>query len=542
MKIVTGFLNISIGTKLAIMGSSALMLSTIVLVLVGAWQSSVFNAQAQAQVEKLIDKELDDLASSTLNLIAMHNEQIQGQIDTGLEVGHKAMDEAGRIRLTNNTTLWLVTNRFTRDGQSVELPKMYIGGTVVSRNDMFTLPSPIVDDVGEIAGVKSSIFQRMNEDGDMVQVMTNIADPDGTRAVGTYIPATNPDGSPNPVVSTLLHGETYRGREFVADDWYQSAYEPLLDTKGQIIGAFYVGVKEGNMVALRQAIINTPVGETGYIYVIGGQGSDRGHYIISQNGKRDGENIWETQDADGSYVIRSIVNKGIALGPGELATERYPWQNAGDPAPRWKVARIAYYEPWDWVIGVSTYEDDYDVFRNQLLASRRQMIQNLVLAGIGVALLGGIMTWLFAQTIIRPLKRVTRAADHLAQTDLPILLNSVKEMAQGNLNTSVELRLVAVESGSQDELGQMANAFNQMNRVLTDVGTAMNQTISSWRELVSDLAHQANQVHVASEQMTHTANRSSTATTHITDMIAQVVQGVPSKPQISAMLPLWYRI
>ena len=85
------------------------------------------------------------------------------------------------------------------------------------------------------------------------------------------------------------------------------------------------------------------MGKTGYVYVIAGKGENRGHYIISQRGERDGEDIWNVKDSDNQYVIQSIIKKAIILKSGKLATVRYRWQNPEDSFPRWKIARLTYY-------------------------------------------------------------------------------------------------------------------------------------------------------------------------------------------------------
>ena len=69
----------------------------------------------------------------------------------------------------------------------------------------------------------------MNDKGDMLRVCTNVMKTDGKRAVGTFIPATNPNGQPNPVVQTVLKGQTFKGKAFVVDRWYLTAYEPIKD-------------------------------------------------------------------------------------------------------------------------------------------------------------------------------------------------------------------------------------------------------------------------------------------------------------------------
>jgi len=47
------------------------------------------------------------------------------------------------------------------------------------------------------------------------------------------------------------------------------------------------------------------VGKTGYVYVL----DSKGNYVISQDGKRDGECLWEAKDNDGTLFIQDIVRR-----------------------------------------------------------------------------------------------------------------------------------------------------------------------------------------------------------------------------------------
>ena len=131
---------------------------------------------------------------------------------------------------------------------------------------------PIVDEVTRLVGETATVFQRMNENGDMLRVATTVETLEGKRAIGTYIPAINPDGVENPVISTILKGETYHGRAYVVNAWYLTAYAPLTGWDGNLVGMIYVGVKQKTVEArVRQAILQTKVGRTGYVYVLGRQ-------------------------------------------------------------------------------------------------------------------------------------------------------------------------------------------------------------------------------------------------------------------------------
>ncbi|MBM3474401.1 MAG: HAMP domain-containing protein [Armatimonadetes bacterium] len=68
-----------------------------------------------------------------------------------------------------------------------------------------------------------------------VRVATNVQGPDGKRAVGTRVSAEVHD-------RVLVAGGLWEGPAFVVGNWYMSAYEPLRDLRGRIVGMLYVGV------------------------------------------------------------------------------------------------------------------------------------------------------------------------------------------------------------------------------------------------------------------------------------------------------------
>lgn len=54
---------------------------------------------------------------------------------------------------------------------------------------------------------------------------------EGKRAVGTYIP------SDSVVYKTLKRGETFKGKAYVVNDCYLTAYTAIRDIDGEIVGA-----------------------------------------------------------------------------------------------------------------------------------------------------------------------------------------------------------------------------------------------------------------------------------------------------------------
>jgi len=367
---------------------------------------------------------------------------------------------------------WSAVNQFSKAKTSVSLPKMMVGGTWLGQNRDTGVFTPVVDDTRRLVGGTCTIFQRMNQAGDMLRVATNVEGSDGTRAIGTYIPRINPDGTPNPVVSTLLRGETFRGRAFVVNAWYITAYEPIFDAKKEVVGALYTGIPQESALSLRQSIMDTRVGDTGYVYIL----DSKGNYVISYKGKRDGENIWDATDADGNRFIQQIVKKAAALQEGEIAEQKYPWKNQGDAEARMKVARIMYFDPWDWIIGVGSYVEEFDKAERRVAAVGHR--GNIVLCVVfGVALALATLIWFFmargiASKLAGVVSQLRKSSEQLAAASNQVAESS-QRMAEG---TSEQAASLEETSSSLEEMASMTkqNADNtrQANTMSGDASEA----------------------------------------------------------------------
>jgi len=449
-----------LSAKVALMGAGSVLITAVALVLLTVWQSGQYNKLAQHEVDGLINADLDHLTQGAYNLVRTENEAVQLQVDNNLNVARHLLASSKGVRLANESTSWTATNQFTKASQELSLPKLLVGEQWIGKNSDLGVETPIVDEVTRLVGETATIFQRMNERGDMLRVATTVRTTAGERAIGTYIPAVEPDGGENAVVAAVLKGQTYHGRAYVVNAWYLTAYEPIRDQAGALVGMLYVGVKQETVASrIRHAILQGSVGKTGYIYVLGGGGEDRGRYVISFKGERDGEDIWTNQDSDGRYVIQEIIGKATRLQPGEMTTVRYRWQNRGEPEPRWKVARLAYYAPWDWVIGTSVYEDELQVYSSLLSDGRTRMVRIMGLAGLIITGLIGLCCLLVTWSITRPVRQMTEVAAKIIDGDF----------AQ------------VAPVTSQDEIGTLARTFNLMTRELNRYMERLRESEEKYR-------------------------------------------------------------
>jgi hypothetical protein len=132
-------------------------------------------------------KNLDSIALATYALCQSQQEVIQENINSSLKVAHDILQRNGKVLLNNeDKATWKhAINQYTKSVSHVELPKMMVGETWLGQNAVTSLESPIVDKVKSLVGGTCTIFQRMNDEGDMLRVCTNVEKTDGTRAIGT---------------------------------------------------------------------------------------------------------------------------------------------------------------------------------------------------------------------------------------------------------------------------------------------------------------------------------------------------------------------
>ena len=81
---------------------------------------------------------------------------------------------------------------------------------------------------------------------DDVRIATSVMDGQGERAVGSMMSAE--------VYNAISRGEKWNGKAFVFDRWNFTAYEPLRDYRGTVVGALYVGMPEQPYAELRSQI------------------------------------------------------------------------------------------------------------------------------------------------------------------------------------------------------------------------------------------------------------------------------------------------
>ena len=311
-------------------------------------------------------------------------------------------------------------------------------------------------------GNVATLFARDGDD--FLRVSTSVKKEDGSRATGTRL------GKDHPAYNTVREGKPFIGKASLFGRQYMTRYDPIKDSAGQVIGIHFVGIDiMASLEHLKETIRKVKLGRTGYTYALDATpGTAAGTLLIHP--AQEGKNIAESQDADGRFFIKEILEKrdGIVF---------YPWMNAaaGETTPREKIVVFGEYKPWNWIVGSGSYTDE--IFS---LAGRARDI--MIGATIVLTLvLVGILIFYLNRIVIVPMRALVLSSQRIADGDLT----------------------VHVDTTGKDEVGKVMNAIQQM--------------VSKLSGIIGEVSRAADTISTASEHL----SASSTEISHATEKQAQ---------------------
>jgi len=492
----------------------------VMLVLTTVQKKSVIE-KIEGELEVLARENIEHLALAVYNTCEATSKMVQNYLGLRLHDADAFFKKLGGLSLSSETISINTINPSNHQEKTVSMPKMLVEG--------LSAPDAYIDMIRGKFGGNYGLFQRVNEAGDMVLIATTISSKDGRKLKNLYLPSIQ-NNAANPVIQHILEKQAFHGIANLADGWHFTACKGITGKKGRIIGMLFTETPFQAPASLRQAIMDMKVGKSGYVYVLGGKHAfHRGHYIISKGGERDGENLWDSRSTDGRYYARSIVEKAVNLKKNQVAHDQYTWKNVGDEAPRRKVVALTYFEPWDWVIGAGTYEDDYHEVKKNVETAMNQMLWVMLISGVLVLIPIVGMALFFGQKFTKRITQITEIAGEIAKGNLSAAADAVNAMMKGGK---------AHQIGSpDDETGTLLISIKGMTESLNGLVGQVQRSGIQVTASSTELAATAKQQQSAMNQQGEATQRVSEAAAEISSVATQLeatMQQVAARSQETA--------
>lgn len=486
------------------------LLPVLVLTLLLITQQKPLTTHVKKEIEVLLETSFDNIVENIYDTFVSANDILQKNVNNALNVARYVKNQLGNITFGKETVTWHAVNQFTKETVEVIVPKFMLGGTWFAQNKSFMQNTPFVDTVKDLTDASITVFQKMNGRGDMLRIATTVPTLENERAIGTFIPALNPDGTPNTVVSTLLRGETYRGIAFAVNDWYLSAYEPIKDEAGEVIGAIYDGVKQKNVESLHRQIDELSIGKEGYGWVFKGKDVGINSSIVMKSAKVTVDNIMNDTTR---HIYEEIRKKALDLKEKKVATVYYSWKDSPSEPESAKIIKYMYFADWDWVIGITVYKQDFQKPYVEVNNSFSQLRVGTLIGAVIVLIVVCLIALYFGDVIAYPISAITVVASKVAEGDINGAAALLQSSEQGHH------RALQKSRNRDDETGRLFRAVTKMidnlNRLIGQVKKSSIQLISTANEIsstakiqettVNDFGASSNEIAAAVKEISSTA-------------------------------------
>ena len=476
---------ITLSALLAVVGT-AIAVSGVVYAVSGQ-----FAATASDQADTQIEAQLRELTTGSASLVNTTEQALSQQLTVDITAMTAHAASLGPFNEGQDELDWKVTSPGSDQVELVSLPRFMVGDTSLGQETDLERPVPVVDWVTEITGARATIFQRMNETGDMLRVATTVPNSEGKRGISTAIRVTNADGTPNKVLAAVLQGDTYQGVATVLGTGYQTVYQPITGPDGGVIGMLFVGIPQDKVSLLTDSLEKRVVGKSGYVTVVQGSGPNRGRKLAGRDdGTKVGDDLLKA-DATASWLAPAL-DAAVGLEEGEVATIEIPDDDSDQPM----LGMVAYDRTWDWVIITRARREEFNAVSEAIDAGRARMLGLIGLAALAGAVLGGLLVGFRVRRLTRPVvgaganvRRVSSGGDGLTELS-GHLAESAAASARAAEATAASANQVRDDlAGLSATVDELTAAIEQISAATAEVSMVAASAVDAARASTTSMDH-----------------------------------------------------
>lgn len=458
--------------------------------------------------------ELTEVCNILYNRFDAFNNYLEFEAAQDLKIADHILAERGGLEPGSGAQTWNGVNQHTNETLTISLPSLRLGGQILSP-DASKGTSPIVDEIASLTSGIASVFQRMNEQGDMLAVASTMTDEHGNRLAGHFIPARLAEGTPNPVIAAVLHGGTYVGRSLFDGTHYIGAFQGLHDRSGRLMGMLNTAKQVRSQKFLQEGTERLSIGNNREIVIIGCHGVQKGQVLISTRGELDGKSVLGNTDLSGKAYVADEINQALANPPGKILYDNY-----ADSAGVRRLAVFMYYEPWDWLIRVSLGENEYLSASVSAVSIFQQLSWGVLTVGLLSLIVAiGVAYWMGGR-LTTGLELLSRVAGMMAQGNL----GGAEAALAAHEETESDGRLRRMDSADESEA--LFHSFRQMIITLSALIAQVQQSGIQVTTSTTEIAASARHLEAAATEQAASAREVSATTARISSTSGELLKSV----------------
>jgi methyl-accepting chemotaxis protein len=389
--------DIKIGTRLNLILGGFIFLAFVVL---GVYMDNKLKNYVEESTDEKLEENIEDLTQ----IVSLELQANSEKIDLSLHLADNFMKRQGRLTESRfQPVKYTAVNQISGAAKQVEVNRLLLAGEQLQNS------ISLVDSISAMGVTTVTVFQKIPQG--YLRIATNVINDKGQRAIGTYIPA---DAE---VAKALDRREVYTGRAWVVNDWYLTAYEPLM-IDGEVKGALYVGMPEKDLTMITDLFNEKTYFESGYPYIMDSEG------VLIVHPELTGSSL-----AEYDFAQQILKDKS-----GKVNFVEYEWEG------EMKRQYYKYFEPIDAYVTAGFYKDEMNEVVNELRYA-------IIFATVLLLALVILILRLIVRSVVRGLFKGVEFS---------------KKIADGDLTTTIDI-------DQKDEVGDLANNLRFMSQRLKEI-------------------------------------------------------------------------
>ena len=388
----------------------------------------------------------------------------------------------------------------TNEKDAFGFPVYRVGGEVVNGNDR------LLQQWKQILIAEPALLL-FNEQGEMVRVATLLKDKEGRSMVGKPIAANSPEAE------TVRKGKDWAGVVQRSGKFYVSAFMPILDAGGKVVGAWSVrsDVNE-DMARLTETLKKMKFGESGYPYAMKIEKNLEDSFF-TLHPKFEGKN---TREVKGPMLMLATE-----MAKADEGTIIYPYDD-GSGKEREKIVVYKRSPSWGWTVAGGTWLDEY----NRNAASMRLQLGLACLVGAIACALAG---WVAVSRGLAGVQPVVEGMRRLGAGDF----------SQAIPEARCEIGIIAREANiAREHIGQLIRNISSSSRDAFSSARSLENAAREVSQAAENQSSSASDLAAAVEQLTasigHTGDQTRNSADASRETLELARQGKSSATAVSA--------
>jgi methyl-accepting chemotaxis protein len=186
-------------------------------------------------------------------------------------------------------------------------------------------------------------------------------------------------------------------------------------------------------------------------------------------------------------------------------------------------AQVAATKAADQLVAAVTQQ--VNASKNEAEATAASGKRTIIVSAIIAVLVAVGLAFLIVRSVVKPLGVVVERMAQLRDNCITGLTGAIQALATGDLTVDVQPTTPAIDNPANDEVGDVARAFNEIHAKTVESIEGYNTTRGQLGQLVGNVSTSAQSLSAASQQMATTSEEAGRAVGEIASAVGEVAQG-----------------